>query len=127
MSRYAYSAEYDPPAPVLEIVVAAVGRANTTALVDSGADVTLLPITLLDQIDAHYMHTQRLRGVVGGSQTVEIYRVNIEVAAQTIRGIRAVAAAAGHEAILGRDVLNQLVMTLHGPAEVLTLETPPTA
>lgn len=122
MTSFVYNTAYDPPAPVVKIVVVAAGRAETTALVDSGADVTLIPITLLEQIQARYLYTHRLRGIIGGYETVDIYRVSIEITSHTIRGIRAVAAESGNEMILGRDVLNQIVVILRGPAEVIEIE-----
>lgn len=123
MITHLYSNEYDPPAPVVEVVIVAAKRMGVEALVDSGADVTLIPISLLEQIGARYSHTHRLRGVIGAYEPVDIFFVSVEIASQTIRGIRAVAAQTDNETILGRDVLNQLVVTLHGPAEVVEIES----
>lgn len=57
-----------------------------------------------------------MRGVIGISQRVEIFQVAIRIGDYMIPGIRAVADTHGNEPILGRDVLNQLILTLNGPA-----------
>lgn len=57
-----------------------------------------------------------MRGFIGISQRVEIFQVAIRMGDYIIPGIRAVADKHGTETILGRDVLNQLILTLNGPA-----------
>ena len=52
MSYYPYSNEYFPAAPVVEISLGAPGMPATlgplNALIDTGADATLIPLTHLD-------------------------------------------------------------------------------
>ena len=60
-----------------------------------------------------------MRGVVGEAITVNLYLTAVHVGEHTIHGIRAVAIPAGSEAIVGRDVLNQLVVRLNGLAHVV--------
>lgn len=57
-----------------------------------------------------------MRGVIGGSMMVNLYLTAVHVAGHVFHDIRAVAAPVGSEAILGRDVLNQLEIILNGPA-----------
>ena len=56
MSRYLfdYSREYDPSAPLIELIIQAEGgRSETvTAFVDSGADGTIIPLRLLQELGA---------------------------------------------------------------------------
>ncbi len=89
-----------------------------SAFVDSGADATMIPITVLQTTGARYIETRQMRGVIGISYTVDLYLVTIHIGPHTIPAIRAVAAAPDGEAIVGRDVLNQLVVTLNGLASV---------
>ena len=77
----------------------------------------MLPITTLQTIGARYVETRQMRGVTGVALTVDLYVVIIQIGRQVIHAIRAVATQ-DDEAIIGRDVLNQLVVTLNGPAEV---------
>jgi predicted aspartyl protease len=50
-----------------------------------------------------------------------VYLATVEIGTYTIHRVRALAAPAGAEAVLGRDVLNQLIVTLNGRAGVVEL------
>ena len=52
---------------------------------------------------------------------MNLYLASVHIAGVVIHGIRAVAARDTTEAILGRDVLNQLEIVLNGPAQELWL------
>jgi hypothetical protein len=125
MSRvlsFDYDAAYMPPARFLPITVDGYdpdkAPITVSAFVDSGADGTLLPIDLLKAIGAAYEDTVRLRGTTGSVQRVDRYTVRIRIGEIVIYAVSAVAIAAGSEPIVGRDVLNHVVLTLHGPAGV---------
>ena len=115
---YAYSQQYNPSAPVIE--VAAPGMRHTTerivALVDSGSDGTIIPVDLLERINARCVGDARMVGIVGGSFVVDIYLATLIIGAHTMSAVRVVAALEGAEAIIGRNVLNRLVVTLDGLA-----------
>ncbi len=129
MSCYAraYDSTYHPPAAVVEATVRAAGEqapiVTLTALVDSGADGTMIPIDILRAVGARYVETRQMRGVTGVAYTVDLYLVTIQIGSHVVRGIRAVAVAQGAEPLIGRDVLNQLVITLNGPAEIIEVGT----
>jgi hypothetical protein len=89
------------------------------ALIDSGADATMLPIDALKLADALYYRTKSMRGITGQSMPVDTYFIVIRVGPYVVHGIKAVAIPTGSEAILGRAVLNQLELTLNGPAQEL--------
>jgi len=116
-----YDSEYEPPAPVAEVTVykagQSVSRVVLSALIDSGADATMLPIAILQTVGARHVETRRMRGVTGVAQMVDLYAVTIELGNQIVPAIWAIATL-DNKMILGRDVLNQLVITLNGPAEV---------
>lgn len=59
-----------------------------------------------------------MRGVTGTRKRVGIYTVSIQISTHIIHTVHAVASDTGTEAILGRDVLNYLIVTLDGPAGV---------
>ena len=117
-----YSPTYEPPAPMFEIRVSKTSRETPEfalpALVDSGADATMLPITVLQAMEARYVETRQMRGVTGIAYLVDLYLVTVRIGPHTIPAIRAVGATPDGEAIIGRDVLNQLVVTLNGLASV---------
>ncbi len=113
---------YDPPMPVLDIGISRPGAnapaARVEALVDTGADGTLLPLDMLEQAGAVFVDRAYLRGIIGQRQAVDLYLTTIYLGQSHILGVRAVALPSGSTAILGRDVLNQLDIALRGPAGV---------
>jgi len=126
MQSYPYDNDnYEPAAPVVPIEIFVTQAASATqqvdALIDSGADATILPLPLLEAIRAPYADTHWWRTVSGERRSVSLFWVTIRVAGQTIHGVRAVGATFDTEPILGRDVLNQLVLTLDGLAEHTTI------
>lgn len=123
---YTYDSDaYNPAAPVVEIVVQRTvpggPEERLLALVDSGADATMLPFPVLSRVGARFLETKQMRGVTGLRLEVEIYLITIRLETHTLYGIEAVAMRRGAEAIVGRDVLNQLEVTLNGPAHVLEI------
>jgi len=90
-------------------------------IIDSAADATMLPLDVLESIGARYAQTRHMRGVTGPPIPVDTYYVTITFGPYIIYGIEVVALPVGSESILGRDVLNQLELTLNGPAQELWL------
>jgi predicted aspartyl protease len=117
-----YDVTYEPPAPVFEIIIRKTGQKSTqvelSALVDSGADATMVPIDALHKVGARYVETRQMRGVTGVTYPVDLYSLIVQIGSQTIPPIRAIAATSEGDTIVGRDILNQLVVTLNGPANV---------
>lgn len=118
--NYDYNRDYEPAAPTIPISLsrsgATIASQETVALVDTGADATMIPIDLLRSVGARYVQQRQMRGIVGEAITVNLYLTAVHVDDLIVHGIRAVAVPAGAEAILGRDVLNQWEVTLNGPA-----------
>ena len=67
---------------------------------------------------AHYSDQRLLIGTTGKSQVVGLFPVTLQIGQEMIYGVAA--AGYGEEIILGRDVLNQIVVILDGPG--LTVE-----
>jgi predicted aspartyl protease len=116
---------YDPAAPVVEIGVAKPGSqkpsVHLVALIDSGADATMLPINALQTANARYVATRQMRTAGGHTVVVETYLVTLFVGPFLFPGIEAIAAAERGEVILGRDALNHMVVTLNGLANVVEM------
>ncbi|MCP4361070.1 MAG: hypothetical protein GY796_23935 [Chloroflexi bacterium] len=117
-TSYDYDRSYEPAAPVVPVGLSSSGETTTRqqviALLDSGADATMIPTDVLTAAGARYVEQKQMRGVVGESVKVNLTAVHI--GDHTIHGIRAVGVPSGSEAIIGRDVLNQLKVTLNGLA-----------
>lgn len=114
------STNYDPAAPIVELGVAKPGLQSPSlqllALVDSGADATMLPINVLQNVQARYMTTRQMRGVSGHPIVVEMYLTTLFIGTFAFSGIEVIAGSENSEAIVGRDVLNQMIVTLNGLA-----------
>ena len=114
MISFPYSRDYDPPAPFAEITVGQKETVRITAFIDSGADATMIPLEVLLAVDALFVEPKFLRGITDYRRIVNIYRVNITIDGLDIPAIPVVALEDYSEPILGRDVLNQLIVTLDG-------------
>ena len=126
---YAYDNSHDPALPVIavEISTSEGGNSKTrefSAIIDSGADGTLIPLTDLQMLGVPIARKARLRGITGTSLWVNVYVVSLHIGQISLAGVRVIASPSD-EAILGRNVLNQLRITLDGPAEMTELESSP--
>lgn len=119
---FAYNDMYTPSMPVVDLGVSRPGSRRpgqtVTAVVDSGADGTLLAIDVLEAVGAGYVGEGFIRGISGGRQQVSIYLASLHIGSHALHAIRVVAVPEGSEAIMGRNVLQYLVVTLNGPAAV---------
>jgi hypothetical protein len=113
---FPYSSDYFPPAPVAKVILRAQSEISTVALLDSGADGTMIPHALLLRIGSEFARTFKMTGVTGRTERVELYFVEIQIGDLKIPGIKAVSTQFNNEVILGRDVLNHLIITLDGIA-----------
>ena len=100
---FAYSTDYNPSAPLVEITVRAVREVTLQALLDTSADATMIPSTTLRTVQARFARIHAMRGIIGRSRTVELYFVEIQIGVYKIPGIRAVAAEPGTPAIIGKS------------------------
>ena len=122
MARYShtYDAGYDPAMPVVEVVVQNIltGARSVPmlAIVDSGADGCLVPVSILQALNLRPIRRATMRGVSGIGLSVELSLVALEVGAITMKGVRVVGDRRGSELVIGRNVLNQLIVTLNGLA-----------
>lgn len=91
---YDYDLDYLPAMPMVTIQIGkpdAEANVAFSALVDSGADATMIPVSL------QFAHYHRTRIDVVGNQETD-------------------------EAIIGRDILNHLVVTLDGLANAVLVQ-----
>lgn len=92
---YSYDTAYQPPMPVIDVQFQALGHTLLTqtfsALLDSGADGTLIPVNLLEAAEARCVGEARLRGITDTGITADVYLLNIQVGPHWVRGVRVVA------------------------------------
>lgn len=122
VGEWVYDARYDPPAPVIDATLMEPRRTNVSALVDSGADLTVVTedkakessLTERPPITVAFIRGPDYVGLA------PIYRSKIRLR-DTELLIALAVAPISEEAILGRDLLNRLIVSLNGPRRVISV------
>jgi len=120
-ARLAYDASLDPPAPVVPVRISGPTGEDAVLLpmlVDTGADCTLIPASIVRRLGLPRIDVIGVSGVGGGKVRATVHAASVELG-----GVRVVAriVAFADEAILGRDVLNQTVVRLDGPGLAMSI------
>ena len=123
----AYIKNKFPPAPILNIALSVPGEGAQTeltpALIDTGSDFTLVPEKWLQSIDAPRSRPARVRGLWSAYHEVTLFLVDIHLDIGALPGIEVVRVMKSdglfenEEIVLGRNVLNMLILLLEGPIE----------
>jgi predicted aspartyl protease len=120
-----YDPAFDPPAPVLSIRIAAPGETpqalSVFGVVDTGADGTLIPTSLLEQVEAIGVGDATLRSALGEVREVHLYEVDVHFDFVSLPGILVAGDDRGNEILLGRNILNKLILLLDGQSKRIDL------
>jgi predicted aspartyl protease len=79
---YDYDFAYIPSAPIVELRVTDGHTAlsvSLIALIDTGADATMVPIAVLERLKIEPIDSRFLRTVTGMRSVVDLYPVTIEI------------------------------------------------
>lgn len=116
---YAYLDTYYPPVPTLEITLGypeeSLKLGPLTAIIDTGADGTLVPQALIDQLGAPFVDDIRIRSHWGEWRNIQIFTLDIGIGSLRLPAIEVLGDESGEEIILGRNLLNKLHLLLNGP------------
>jgi len=118
---YDYDTTFQPPMPIVELKVGPALQETTlelAALVDSGADATMVPLRYLRQLQARRSRKAWMRGTTGERVLIDLYHVSIQLGPYRQSLLEVVGVDNEDEVIVGRDILNHLTVTLDGPAYV---------
>lgn len=126
MQLFDYNHSYDPPAPFVKIVID--GRTGKTteaiwAFVDSGADTTIVPRSLLTKLKARPRQQATIRSHWGEGRVVGLYLVDIRIGDIEVFAVEVVGDPKSEEIILGRNLLNQLKVVLDGLGEAVEIHS----
>jgi hypothetical protein len=126
MYTYEYDTDYAPPLPVVEVAVQPFGQdcepIVLTAMIDSGSDGTLIPLSILRQLKARKTSQLVMRSITGVGSIVDIYEVTIRLGPHSFPKVRVAADKHNDMMIVGRDILNQIVVTLNGLASMTEID-----
>lgn len=117
--RFPYNLDYHPPAPFLMVQWAVPGTNRTTellsAFVDTGADGTIVPEKYIMPLQLPIDDRKYLRSQWGERRTVDIYRMEVRIGEIRFPFVEIVADEIGDEIVVGRNILNHLILTFNGP------------
>lgn len=123
--KHRYNAHRALPAPIIPIRLALPGQRFATrvlsALVDSGADFVIVPERILLRLRSEEANYIRLRGQWSETLEMALHVLDIEIEGRRFPSIDVVADDKENEIILGRNLLNKLVITLNGPKQELEI------
>lgn len=111
---------FEPPAPVVSAALRNPESRTTLTdvhfLIDSGADVTLVPQYAITSLDVTPSESQyELMGFDGRTSLAHIVNLELLIAGRTFRGQFLI--TQDEIGILGRNILNTLAIVLDGPRQ----------
>lgn len=117
--KFSYSQRKQPPRPECFIRVRNPGTSdsfvdNIAAFIDSGADMTAIPRSIIENLGNLPQNYVTVQDVHGHHQRRTTYVVDIEIADNLLSKIEVVASSL-EKVVIGRDILNQYKVVLNGP------------
>lgn len=113
----AYSMDHDPPAPMLPMVVTSTLnrrlRQTLSALVDTGSDITAIPVKTIDHLKLYPIRRLQFEDVHANTTTIFTYKVRLTIADLVIPQIEVISTGL-NMGVIGRDVLNRFDLRLYG-------------
>ena len=122
---YNYSHNVIPPAPVLPIEISTPFtpdlRLQKIALIDSGADISGLPPSVIDELSLNPIREEQIQGSTG-IDIRPIYAVNILFHGTSFSNLSVMGMSGEDFIVIGRDILNSFHICLDGFNEVATIK-----
>lgn len=115
------ASQYDPPAPVAQVVLRDMNSGamlpGVSLLIDTGADITLLPRAAVERLGVKPLSGSgyELIGFDGSKSTVQAVDLDMIFLRKAYRGRYLL--TDDEQGVLGRDVLAAVVLLLDGPRQ----------
>ncbi len=122
---FEYDRAYLPAFPVLNFTVSRVGNGRQQTLqglIGSGSDITQIPLPVLRAIGARDVDDRWVRDASGLRVPVTIFMVQLRIGTTVLPSMEVVGRTGFNETIIGRDVLNQFIVTLNGLANITEIQ-----
>lgn len=124
--RCNYHQNWEPPAPVVEVAFAnpLTKQARTVfCLLDTGADACHLPCSVIDKLGPTKFEPWETEVVGGSIVETRAHFLSVTFCGREMGELEVVELPEGDDQpLLGRDVLNQFVVTLDGPNRICGIE-----
>ena len=120
---YKYNETVKPPAPYCGALVSnfdSSRQATLEALLDTGSEISLIPLNVARRLGLRYQGTGQVQGITGERVARHIFQAFISIDQNTTRETD-VMAWNEESVLLGRDILNHYHITLDGPNLTLTI------
>lgn len=113
----------EPPAPALNIDVIAnnIEKKGVLALLDSGASITLIPQSIIEEIQPSIVDVPVRFGFTGGEVESLLYALKIRIPKVGTWYVEVVGYAGLSYALIGRDVLNKWSLFLKGRSKIFEI------
>jgi predicted aspartyl protease len=119
MIRYNYTRQVSPPAPFVYLTLSCVqtGRElwQQPAQIDTGADRTVIPKTLVEELGLVPLDEVPVSGFSGEVLLLQTYCLQVQIHNFAPKQTEVIAHASQPFILLGRDLLNQFRIVLDGP------------
>lgn len=120
--------DFDPPAPVARVTLrnpqSGATISDVQLLLDTGADVTLLPRVAVERLGVQPLANQRyeLMGFDGNKSFAPVVMLDVLFLRRAFRGRYLLIEE--ERGILGRDILNHVAVLLDGPRQQWSEQVP---
>jgi predicted aspartyl protease len=119
MIEFPYDDNYSPPASMCQVSLESARTGQSVgpldAILDTGADGTLVPQRYLEAIGARPVMETGLRSQWGERRVAYLYLVSVRIGELELPGTYVVGDEQSDEIVIGRNVLNELRIRLNGP------------
>ncbi len=127
---YPYELQYVPPLPIIPVQLSLPGDPPRTGLlnaaIDTGADLSIIPVAYLIALEAAPTHQALIKSPFGNPVPVDVYQIDVWIEELAFPGMSVVGNETDEELILGRNLLNKLILLLDGQrGETELFETRP--